>query len=70
MSTPSSIPDSVLQADSVEFTIVIDDPDTLLRLKEMFGCPFEQWAERLDLHQFVIHHVAALYKQMRSESRL
>jgi len=57
------IPAAVRQAESVEFTVVIDDPATLRNLKQLFGHPFEEWGNRLDLQQLIINHVALVHQQ-------
>lgn len=59
------IPAAVRQAESVEFTVVIDDPTTLRNLKQLFGHPLKEWGNRLDLQQVIINHVALVHQQFQ-----
>ena len=55
--TPSPTSTTALDLDAVEFYLVIDDPETLQRMKQLFGYPVEAWGDHLNLQDLIIKHV-------------
>jgi len=51
------------QAESVEFTIDISDPHVLNKLKELFGDPYEQWVEKLDIYTLVVEYIQKIHRE-------
>ena len=51
------------QAESVEFTIDISDPQVLNKLKQLLGEPYELWGEKLDLYTIVVETIEKTYRE-------
>ncbi len=61
---------TALELDAVEFYLVIDDPDTLQRMKQMFGHPVEAWGDHLNLQDLIINHVETISKRQYRNKHL
>jgi hypothetical protein len=61
---------TALELDAVEFYLVIDDPDTLQRMKQMFGLPVESWGDHLELQDLIIKHVEAISQRQYRKKHL
>ena len=68
--TPTPTSTTPLDLDAVEFHLVIDDPDTLQRMKQMFGHPVEAWGDHLELQDLIIKHVEAISQRQYRKKHL
>ena len=55
------------KADSVQFEIHITDPAVLGKLKELFGAPYERWAEKLDIYGIVVDSINKIHQERHSK---
>jgi len=55
---------AIMNAESVEFEIHITDSTVIAKMKELFGAPYEQWAEKLDIYNIVVDAIEAAHHNM------